>query len=151
MKLGFWRFLFLFIFSFAVLSRSEAGEQHIAILDFRGIGIDKNNLPILAAQSRAAAAAVLNSEGYIVITRENMLQILEDMGKDISCIDGLCEVEIGRNIGADYIVVGDVIKIEGQYVLTLQLYSTGSGALLSSMDVQDSSVLGLKNKDFSGF
>ena len=34
------------------------------------------------------------------------------MGKDSSCMLGKCEIEIARNIGADYVITGDLLKID---------------------------------------
>ena len=45
---------------------------------------------------------------YSIITRENMMQVLNDMGKDETCIDGACEVDLARNIGADLVVSGTI-------------------------------------------
>ena len=78
------------------------------------------------------------------MTRENMMQVLEDMGKDASCLEGSCEVEIGRNIGADLVITGDILQIKNIYVLTLKLYETKNGALLKTQEVENGDLLALK-------
>ena len=56
---------------------------------------------------------------------------------------GTCEVEIGRNIGADYIISGNILEIENVYLLTLKFYDTHSGNLLSGTEVNSTSLITL--------
>ena len=77
------------------------------------------------------------------MTRENMVQILQDNEIDPNCIEGACEVETGRNIGADLIISGDVMKLDGQYLLSLKLYETESGTLLSADETEATRTLEL--------
>ena len=57
--------------------------------------MDTTILLKLSDQSRTAAVQVLAKDEYLIMTRENMLEILSDMGKDASCMEGQCEVEVG--------------------------------------------------------
>lgn len=52
-------------------------------------------------------------------------------------------VEIARNIGADYVVTGNLVKYGTEYILTLKLHDTQTGSLLSSdtADAKDIHVL----------
>ena len=61
-------------------------------------------------------------------------------------MEGECEVETGRNIGADLIIAGDVLKLDGQYLLTLKLYATDSGNLLSATEAEAAKGLTLVHK-----
>ena len=140
------RILFVLLLSLSMVSDALAEMKRVAVLEFRGSDVDTAILLKLSDQTRTAAVQVLGKDEYLIMTRENMLEILSDMGKDASCMEGQCEVEIGRNVGADLIVTGDILKIEGTYVLTLKLYDTLSGGLLHSVDVEDTSVLSLKSK-----
>ena len=84
---------------------------------------------------------------YSVMTRENMVQYLSDMGTDITtCAEGECEVEIGRNIGVDLIVSGDVVKIKKVFLLTLKLHSTASGKSMSIERTRDRDIFSLIDK-----
>ena len=60
-----------------------------------------------------------------------MLCVLKDMGKDLDCLDGSCEVELGRNIGADVVVSGPLSQVDSLYLLSLKLHDSSSGKLLS--------------------
>lgn len=127
-----------------------AEVSHVAVLDFTGVKMDDSVLSKLSDQSRTAAVTTLPKSSYLTMTRENMVQILADMGRDASCIEGQCEVETGRNIGADIIVTGDVLRIDSTYVLTLKMYDTHSAALLYSLDVEAKELLELKRQTLTG-
>lgn len=139
----------LIVFFVWLLSASSALAEEIkrvAILEFRGVGIEQSILLKLSDQSRLAAVQMLPKDQYSVMTRENMMMILDDMGKDASCMEGSCEVEIGRNIGADFVVTGDIMKVENDYMLTLKLHDTRSGELLAGEEVAKDQVLDLVNE-----
>ena len=99
-------------------SINVAIADRLAVLDFEStLGQDMSSL--LADQARAAALDTLDPLEYSIITRENMMKILSDMGKDASCITGSCEVDLAQNIGADYVVSGTVRMVDEMYLLTL--------------------------------
>lgn len=123
-------------------SAAYAGKL-VAVLEFGGIGIDSSVLIKLSDSTRVAARNVLPKSEYDLMTRENLVQILQDNEIDPSCIEGECEVETGRNIGADLIISGDVMRLDGQYLLTLKLYETESGNLLSATETEASKALEL--------
>ena len=137
-------FFLLYIFLFQ--TSAYANELRVAVLEFRGVGLENEVLLKLSDQSRAAALQALPRGEYSIMTRENMLLILSDMGKSAADCKGECEVEIGRNISADLVVTGDVLKMDGVYVLTLKLYNTESGNLLSTIDVESKTSLDLKKQ-----
>ena len=120
--------------------------KRVAVLEFRGVGVDQAVLLKLSDQARSAGLSVLSKEEYLMMTRENMREILSDMGKNADCMEGKCEVETGRNIGADIIVTGDILQMGKIYVLTLKLYETDRGVLLSTQEVEDPDLFNLKNK-----
>jgi hypothetical protein len=69
------------------------------------------------------------------MTRENMAALLPD-GADLSdCSAGECEVEVGRMVGADYIVTGEILKFDGALRLNLKAHHCESGALLGGESV----------------
>ncbi len=143
-------FLFLLALIFSLpISAGEIVQRRVAVLEFRGIGVEEAVLLKLSDQSRGAAVDVLSKEQYLIMTRENMLQVLTDMGKDASCMEGACEVDIGRNIGADLIITGDILQMDGIYVLTLKLYETQSGALLKTQEVEDPNLFTLKGETYA--
>ena len=93
-------------------------------------------ISILSDQARAGALDQLDPLTYSIITRENMMQILNDMGKDATCIDGACEVDLARNIGADLVVSGTISQLGDTKMVMLKLHQSDNGSLLAMHKVQ---------------
>ena len=119
-----------------------AASPLVAVLEFRG-DLAPSIRAKLSDDVRAASLDVLRGGGHRLMTRESMAAMLADMGLDPACAEGECEVETGRNIGADLVVSGGVLEIEGLRLLTLKLHDTKSGDLLAVSEVRGESVLGL--------
>jgi len=95
--------------------------------------------------SDAVRSGVLDaSKGrdLLVMTRENMAALLKEMGKP-DCSEGDCEVETARNIGADYVLSGEIARIEGTYVVVLKLHACDDGRLLSTATARGKTQLDL--------
>lgn len=115
----------------------------LAVLEFKGKNLDRDVLDTLSDEVRGGALDGIQGRAVDVITRESMLAIQKDMGKG-ECTEGDCEVETGRNIGADYIVTGNVVLMDQTYVVTLKLLATDSGALKSTESAEAANRLELK-------
>src|SRR5690349_8177744 len=94
---------------------------HLVVLDFRN-KLDDVDGRYFADVVRAAA--VRADPSLQVITRENLLVLLQSTGKDLADCEGECEVETGRRIGADLVISGDLLKVGTQYKLNLRLHET---------------------------
>jgi len=66
-----------------------------------------------------------------MISRENQLVLLQASGKTPEQCEGECEVETGRLIGADLIVSGEALEVDGVFKLSLKLHTTKSGRMVS--------------------
>lgn len=133
----------LFIWFQHIPSALAADIKRLAVLEFTGAGADPIAVDVFSDGTRTAVIKIINKEEILVMTRESISEIMKDMGKDISCVEGECEVEIGRNIGADYIITGSIAQLDEEYILTLKFLDTHSGALLASetSDATDLNVL----------
>ena len=109
-------------------------EERLAILEFRNIdnAMSRSEVGYIAEIFRDLGAK-MGRRGLSVMTKENILQLLPP-GKTLEQCQGECEVETGRNIGADYVLSGEVRKLpEGLgYRLTAKIHQTRNGSLLSS-------------------
>jgi len=85
--------------------------KRMAVLEFQGRNMDEDILMTFSDTVRGGALQGLEPHGVVVMTRENMMVLLRDMGKK-ECGEGDCEVETARNIGADYVISGKVVRIE---------------------------------------
>ena len=118
---------------------SAQDKPMIAILPLQtgaGLRLSESETSLLTDVGRGQAVKVLG-DGYIVQTEQNMQRILSTQGLSLEqCMakSGDCEVEIARKLQADYAVAGRIRKAFGELKLTIQLYETGSGALLEQHD-----------------
>ena len=143
-----YRIFLLFLLLLPSLATAEI--KRLAVLEFSGIGVDENLLLLMGEEARSGIIKVVDRNEILVMTRESMMLVLQDMGKDASCIDGTCEVEIARNIGADYVISGAVVKTSDEYVLTLKLHESETGRLLAS-NIADATNLNTLRKSTSNF
>ena len=114
----------------------------MAVLELRG-PLPPAQLGLLSDEVRAGALDVARTKGFIVMSRENIAIILKDMGKDCAEAQGECEVETGRNLGAAYVLSGEVVQMGEGFICTLKVFDTSSGALLASDRARGSTADGL--------
>src|SRR5207248_1133672 len=62
--------------------------------------------------------------GLDIMTRENLVVLLQSTGKRLEECEGECEVDTGRRIGADQIISGEIQKVGTKYKMTLRLHDT---------------------------
>lgn len=119
---------------------SETASKRLAVLEFRGSGIKDAVLENFADEVRGGAVEGLAGRGVLVMTRESMMVLLKEIGKK-DCTEGECEVETARNIGADFVVAGSVVKIDEAFVVTLKLFDVHSAGVLATDRVEAKSQL----------
>jgi hypothetical protein len=117
--------------------------SRIAVLEITGGNLEVALLRLLSDALRAQALRVVKPRGMTVMTRESMLAILADMGACTTPEEGTCEVETGRNIGADILVTGEITKVGAQFFLTLKLFDVRTGSLLSTRSLRAKDGVGL--------
>lgn len=106
-------------------------EKHkITVLEFHGLGVEQSLLTSLADEARVALLEDLHHNDFIILTHENTLTILNDMGLPRNALEGNDAVEIGRNIHVEYIFTGTVALVDKTYIVTLKLYDTNTANLL---------------------
>ncbi|MFM8559142.1 MAG: PEGA domain-containing protein, partial [bacterium] len=94
----------------------------------------------LTDQVRSQASESLLGERFLVMTRESIVALLPP-GKTLAdCQKTQCEVEVGRTIGADYIVTGEVLRFDDELRLNLKVHHCVSGAFLGSQTAKGARV-----------
>ena len=108
-------------------------ELRLAVLEFKSVGVNDSSLLFqLSDEARGGALDVFpaSTSKFSVLTRENILDVLKREGKDESCLSEVCAITLGRNIGARFVLVGELSQIEANYLLRLSIYDTQSNDLL---------------------
>ncbi len=126
---------------FFLFPSSAFADVRLAVLEFRGNGIAEDLLEILSDEVRTGVLSVssgkkVNGEDLIIMTRENMLAVLADQGLTAEDCTGTCEVEIAKNIGADYVISGTLNQIDELFVLTIKIHETSKSNLLGSETIK---------------
>ncbi len=127
-------------------SPQAAPRKRVAVLEFRNrAGLDRTDLDYLVdAVVRGAVRKALPSDRYLLMTKESMIALLEDRGIRMEQVcEGSCEVDVGRKIGAHYIVTGSVWRVGKGLEVTIKLFDTKAGDLLAQETVPAADVPGL--------
>jgi TPR repeat protein len=139
------QFLRSLLLTLLILLPSYADAARLAVLEINDLEIEQKILAQISDGLRAGALdAIRGSDAAIsVMTRESMLMMLNDMGIDPTCIEGECEVETARNIGADYVISATLLKLEGVWILSAKLHESEGGDLLATEKVEAKGLLEL--------
>jgi len=92
---------------------------------------------------RRQAVMALPKGEYSVLTRDNIIALIPPDEKEAECLAQGCAVDIGRAIGAEYITQGTIGKFGNKLTISVELYETISGKLLSSIVFESSDIEGL--------
>ena len=115
-----------------LLISSLFAREYIAIIDFEGISVSEADAKALTQRLTSEMIAL---EMYQVLERSEMKRLLEEQKFQYSsCVDTKCAVEIGKMLGAKYMVVGSISKVGSTYsidsrlidVETSESYASGS-------------------------
>ena len=130
----------------ALFLLANSFAAHVAVLETTRDDenlLDYKECQFLTDKLRQMAIMELPStSGYTIMTRENINTMLPP-GKSVEECEGSCLVETGKNISADYVAQGRVSHFGSMVTLTVELYETASGKLVSSFAVQSENAVGL--------
>ena len=104
----------------------------LAVLDFKSFTDVLKPEDVRYFTDVVRGATLKTAPGLQVMTRENLLVLLQATGKDASQCEGECEVETGRRIGADVVISGEILKVGTRFKMSLKLHETKEGRLLST-------------------
>jgi len=105
-------------------------REYIAIIDFEGIGVTEDEARAL---TQRLTSEMISLEVYQLVERSEMKQLLDEQKFQYSgCVDTKCAVEIGKMIGAKYMVVGSISKIDDIYTIDTRLINVESSEAYAS-------------------
>jgi len=97
----------------------------------------------LTDELRKQAVTILPKNEYTVMTRDNIIALMPPDEKEAKCLAESCAVDIGRAIGAEYVTQGSIGKFADQLTISVELYETMSGKLLSSIVFESKDIASL--------
>jgi len=86
---------------------------------------------LLYLTDRIRTAALRAGPSLNVVSRENLVVLLQASGKTMEQCEGECDVETGRLVGADLVVSGEALTVDGSFKLSLKLHATKNGRIFS--------------------
>ncbi|MBS2022542.1 MAG: hypothetical protein JST92_09040 [Deltaproteobacteria bacterium] len=109
----------------------------VAVLDFKSKlkGKEAEEVDPIYLANVVRSKALESGAGLKVMTRENMLVLVQAQGKTLAECEGECEVDTGRRLGADLVVSGELLKFGSKYKLDMRLHDTHDGRMVSGAQV----------------
>jgi tetratricopeptide (TPR) repeat protein len=102
----------------------------VAVLDFRIENISASDGKLI---QDLLASALIQTRLYRVLDRSQQENILKEIERSLSaCSDEKCQIEIGRMLSADRILVGSLGRVGERYVISAKLLDVRSGEALAS-------------------
>ena len=113
---------------------ASAASQRVAVLELRNklaaaerTSLDASYLADLARAGLLKAAPTLD-----LMTRENVLVLIQASGKTLEECEGECEVDTARRLGADLVVSGDLLRFGTAYRISLRMHDVHTSRLLGA-------------------
>ena len=108
-----------------LLQTSLFAREYIAIIDFEGIGVSEGEARAL---TQRLTSEIISLEMYQIVERSEMKRLLDEQKFQYSgCVDITCAVDIGKLIGAKYMVVGTISKLGNAFSLDSRMISVETG------------------------
>jgi TolB-like protein len=126
------RYLFtslLLIVLLCSISYSQT-KSSIAVLELEAGGISAYEAQVLSNRLRTE---LFKTEKFTVLERDKMDEILIEQGFQLSaCTTNECAVEVGKLIGVQQIVAGNIAKIDNLFTIDIRLIDVETGKVLKT-------------------
>lgn len=120
----------LFFIALPVILFAQNDKPVITILDFNTTGISQQEASLIVD---FMSSYIVETRRYIVIDRMQRESILREIEWSVSdCTDEDCQLEVGKMLAANLIVVGSLGRVGDRYILNLKLIDVETGATLNT-------------------
>jgi len=120
-------------------------REYIAIIDFEGINVSEGDAKAL---TQRLTSEMIKLEVYQALERSEMKRLLEEQKFQYSgCVDLNCAVELGKMIGAKYMVVGSISKVGNTYSIDSRLIDVKTSESYISANYDSSSEIDILMKE----
>ena len=109
----------------------QDGKLAVSILDFTGEDVSDK---VLRACYQKLETSLIESNRFTVIAKNQREQILEEMKFQSSGVcDEECVVEIGKLVGAEYLMLGDIIGFADLYQINIKIVNIEKGDIVEKV------------------
>ncbi|UCG52846.1 MAG: hypothetical protein JSW58_04640 [Candidatus Latescibacterota bacterium] len=116
-----------------VVRVAQTGAKKVAVLEFRNLAdLTDSEVTRLADSVRDIAARTLSKESFVVMTREDITNLTPANTTRVSWALSESMVGIGRLLGADYLISGEVLKYDDGYRARLRVHQCRTSLFLGS-------------------
>jgi formylglycine-generating enzyme required for sulfatase activity len=129
------------------IAKPVVEQQRIAVLELKNNskGLVKNEEVSYLSNLVRQASGRLPQDRFLIMTQENILSLLPE-GKSLEDCQKDCAISTGRELGANYIITGEVVKFGDSIRIALTLHESKSGALKASDNIAGQKVEELEGK-----
>ena len=115
--------------------------QRVAVLELTNHApqqVTSEEVKYLTNEMRIIASYLPRSR-YLVLTKESLEVLIDPDLKLEDCV-GSCEVEVGRLVGAKWIITGEVMRFGESLRVSLKLHQTETGQFLKGVSLKGKTV-----------
>ena len=118
----------------ALPAAAAAPGPRVAVLELRNklSTADRRDLDASYLTDLARAGLLRAAPALDLMSRENVLVLLQASGKTLEECEGECEVDTARRLGADLVVSGDLLRFGSAYRISLRLHEVHTSRLLGA-------------------
>jgi TolB-like protein len=121
--------ILLFTLNFLFIS----AQNTVAVLDFEGIGVSKDEARALSNRFGTEFMS-LSSGRFVLVERQQMGEILEEQGfQQSGCVSSECAVEVGAALGAKFIIIGSISKVGSLYSVNARFLDVETSEIIRSI------------------
>jgi Tol biopolymer transport system component/TolB-like protein len=118
-----------------------APKVKIAFMGIEPSGVSES---VASGVSSSFLNGLINTYRFEVVERERLAALMEEQGLAISgCTTTECFVQVGRLAGAQKVVVGNVSRVGGSYLVSVRVVDVYSSRVEQSLAEESSSLEGL--------
>jgi len=102
----------------------------IAVMDLSAAGVAESDAQVITSRLRTD---LFNTKKFVVLEREKVREILNEQGFQQSmCTTNECVVEIGKLLGVQLMVAGEIGKVGNLYTITIRSVDIESGKVVKT-------------------
>ena len=115
----------IMLLSILLMIEIGAAREYIAIIEFEGIGVSQQEARSL---TQRLTSEMIKLEIYQVLERAEMKKLLsEQKFQSSGCVSTQCAVDIGKMLGAKYMIVGSVNKVGRTFSIDARMIDVETG------------------------